>query len=165
MLPIVASVLLAGCAVSAESRTHELDAIQAQVVALTPPTGWASVGDVVRECDAVNLDCDNTSSGRVFRSTTTAASCASLVAWIAATPAFVDPVAVVRLDESAPPSVADCVTEIGTRGRYLVTATGPDGIASDDQLAWTLTTSTVDGGLRLAAILGDPPRPLATLPI
>jgi hypothetical protein len=134
------------------------------VAALPDPAGWVRVGDVRYECATVNLDCTNNSSGLLLSTSAAVAdACATLVAWVASTTAFVDPVGVVDLTTSRPPTVADCTSEMTTRERYLITAAGPGQVSGDGGSRWQLLMSPDHAGSGLSVTLGDPPQRIAGL--
>jgi len=116
------------------------------------------------DCETINLDCTNTSSGLQFRSSgSTTEACAALVMWVNSTSAFVGPTAVVRLTTSETPSADDCTSEMTTRGRYLIKAAGRGSLSTSAGLGWQVLMSRDPTGLRLSVILGDPPEPLPNM--
>jgi hypothetical protein len=152
-------VLLPACGRSSQS---DPVSIRAEVSALSDPTGWVRDGGVHYDCEGVNLDCTNTSSGLRFATTeSTAAACTGLVEWINSTGAFVDPTGVVGLTVSATPTVDGCVSELSSRGRYLVKAGGRPSVSRSPSLGWQVLATSAPSGARLSAILGDPPEPVS----
>lgn len=128
------------------------------------PAGWVRDGGVHYACEAINLDCTNTSSGLKFSSSaSTADACAALVTWVNSTNAFVAPTAVVRLTESEPPSADDCASEITSRDRYLIKAAGLTSVSTSAGLRWQVLMSRDPAGHRLSVILGDPPERLPNM--
>ncbi|HYN75558.1 MAG TPA: hypothetical protein VEV13_05110 [Candidatus Limnocylindria bacterium] len=86
-----------------------MEAIRTVVQSLQPRPGWVQDSGVAYDCESVNLDCSNSSSGVQFtHAGSVADACAGLVSWVTAEPSFVEPSAVVGLAWSAPPSAADC---------------------------------------------------------
>ena len=161
--PAVLMIAAIGVLLSACGRfsATDLGSIRAEVSALPDPARWVRDGGLHYDCESINLDCTNTSSGLRFRSSaSTADACAGLVAWVNSTSAFVGPTAVIRLITSKTPSVDDCTSEMTTRGRYLIKAAGPTSVSTSAGLGWQVLMSRDSKGPWLSVILGDPPEPL-----
>ena len=157
-------VLLSACG---RFSATDLGSIRAEVSALPDPAGWVRDGGLHYDCESINLDCTNTSSGLRFRSASgsassasTADACAGLVAWVNSTIAFVGPTAVIRLTTSKTPYVDDCTSEMTTRGRYLIKAAGPTSVSTSAGLGWQVLMSRDSKGPWLSVILGGQPEPL-----
>jgi hypothetical protein len=141
-----------------------LGSIRAEVASLPDPSEWVRDGGVHFDCETINLDCTNTSSGLSFRSSaSTTDACAALVTWVNSTSAFVSPTAVVRLTTSKTPYTEDCTSEMATRDRYLIKAAGQRGVSTSAGLGWQVLMSRYPTGPRLSVILGDPPEPLPNM--
>jgi len=145
----------------AHSTPGDLASIRARVSSLPDPAGWVREGGVRYDCESINLDCSNTSSGLRLRTTASLTdACATAVAWVTGTQDFLDPTAVVRLTTSTTPTTADCTAEMKARGRYLVTAGAPSTGSTSSSLGWQVLMTSDTSGPRLSAILGDPPERL-----
>ena len=153
--------LLAACAHSAQT---DLSSIRAEVSSLPDPAQWVRGGGVQYECESLNLDCTNSSSGLTWRrSSSTGDACAALVTWINSVSAFVGPVGGVHLTTWRTPTTEDCTSEVTTRGRYLIKAAGRSSVSTSPGLGWQVLMTREATGPRLSVILGDPPEPLANL--
>lgn len=161
LMVAVCCLLLSACG---RSQSTELGSIRTEVAALPDPAGWMRDGGVHFDCETINLDCTNTSSGLKFRSpASTTDACAALVTWVNSTSAFVGPTAIVRLTTSKTPSADDCTSEMTTRGRYLIKAAGQRKVSTSSGLGWQLLMSRDPTGPRLSVTFGDPPEPLPNM--
>lgn len=142
-----------GCALFPSDPTNA--SIRAAVAGVTPPSGWTEVGSIEAACAVINLDCQDTSARRVFRTDAgPSAACADLVAYLAAVPLFSGAAGLAGA-AAEPPSAQTCEAEIAQLGRYVVLADGPSGSGTEQ---WRLRLTPAGGGHELSVVLGDPPR-------
>ena len=155
-LVVVAAVVLAaatGCALFPADPSNS--SIRTTVAGVTAPSGWTEAGSIEQACAVINLDCQDTSVRRVFRTDgDAAAACADLIAYLEAVPTFPG---AQGLAGAVPqdPSAQTCEAEIADDGRYVVLADGPDDGGSQE---WRLRLTLSGPGYDLSVVLGDPPR-------
>ncbi|MBI1378923.1 MAG: hypothetical protein GC157_15810 [Frankiales bacterium] len=130
-------------------------AVRDAVVALPAPPGWAEVGAAEGACAVINLDCQDRSVRRVFRTTgDLSTACADLVGYVGTTPALAGAEALAGTS-SQPPAEAGCVAAVAAGQPYVVLAHGP--VADSGDYRWRLELVPAAAGLELTVALGDPP--------
>lgn len=150
---VLVLVTATGCALFPADPSNE--AIRTAVAGVTAPAGWTEVGSIEQPCAVLNIDCQDSSVRRVFRTDgDAAAACSDLVQYVAVLPPFQGAQGLVGASPQ-PPAVEACQDELAAYGRYLVIAEGPSG---RDAGEWRLRLTPDDDGFALSVVLGDPPR-------
>lgn len=142
----------AGCALFPSDPTNE--SIRTAVAGVSAPSGWTEVGTIEAACAALNVDCQDSSVRRVFRTQGDAASaCADVVAYLGAVPLFPGAQGLAGATPQDP-SADVCAAELAAYDRYVVLADGPAGNGTEE---WRLRLTPAEAGYQLSVVLGDPP--------